>query len=70
MGINIANLVDIKTENNRELIMRVKTDVQNGDTFYTDLNGFQVRPSKLITCKVIETNIHGFRLETWKLFVF
>ncbi len=43
LGVDVMNLVDIRSESNRELIMRLKTDIKSGDTFYTDLNGFQVR---------------------------
>ena len=40
---NILTHVDIRNTRNQELIMRVKSDIQNPDrTFYTDLNGFQV----------------------------
>lgn len=42
-SLEILNLVDVRHENNYELVMRVNTDIQNSDgTFYTDLNGFQV----------------------------
>ena len=42
-SLNILNHVDIRNTRNQELIMRVKSDIQNPDrTFYTDLNGFQV----------------------------
>lgn len=36
-------MVDIRDQNNKELAMRLVTDIQSGDTFYTDLNGFQVK---------------------------
>lgn len=36
-------MVDIRDQNNKELAMRLVTDIQNGETFYTDLNGFQVK---------------------------
>ncbi len=42
MSVNIINLVDIKSESNKDFGMRITTDVKSGDTFYTDLNGFQV----------------------------
>ena len=36
--------MDLTNENmnNKEISMRVSSDLQSGDTFYTDLNGFQV----------------------------
>ena len=42
LGIEVANLVDIKQATNKELAMRIRTDIQSNE-FYTDLNGFQVR---------------------------
>jgi len=42
--IEIRNLVDIRQESNYELSMRVTTEVENNNIFYTDLNGFQVIP--------------------------
>lgn len=42
-SLEISNLVDISSEVNRELAMRLVTDVANGNRFHTDLNGFQVR---------------------------
>lgn len=41
-SLEISNLVDIRSEVNYELAMRVVTDVVNGNRFYTDLNSFQV----------------------------
>lgn len=38
----MANIVDIRGDNNKELVMRIVSDVQSKDTFFTDLNGFQV----------------------------
>lgn len=40
--VEIRNLVDIRQQMNYELSMRVTTEVNNDDIFYTDLNGFQV----------------------------
>lgn len=34
--------MDIRDQNNKELSMRLVTNIQSGDVFYTDLNGFQV----------------------------
>lgn len=35
-------MVDIRSEVNRELVMRFVSDVASGNRFYSDLNGFQV----------------------------
>lgn len=37
-------MVDIRSEANRELVMRLVSDVASDNRFYTDLNSFQVRP--------------------------
>lgn len=42
LSLDITTLVDIRDQNNKELAMRLVTDIQSEDTFYTDLNGFQV----------------------------
>lgn len=41
-SIDITTMVDIRDQTNKELAMRLVTDIQTGDVFYTDLNGFQV----------------------------
>ncbi|XP_018022656.1 alpha-mannosidase 2 isoform X2 [Hyalella azteca] len=49
--LTVRNLVNIRSTKNYELAMRLVSDVDNGETFFTDLNGFQivrrVRESKL-----------------------
>ena len=42
LSLDITTLVDIRDQTNKELAMRLLTDIQSEDTFYTDLNGFQV----------------------------
>lgn len=41
-SIEIRNLIDIGDMGNTEIIMRISTSIKNGNTFYTDLNGFQI----------------------------
>lgn len=38
----IRNMIDIGVMDNTEIVMRIATRIQSGDTFYTDLNGFQM----------------------------
>ena len=50
LGVDIINLVDIRTQSNTEMVMRIITDTSNKDReFFTDLNGFQVN------CYVVKT---------------
>uniref|UniRef100_A0A6A7G152 Alpha-mannosidase n=3 Tax=Hirondellea gigas TaxID=1518452 RepID=A0A6A7G152_9CRUS len=50
-GLTVRNLVNVRRERNFELAMRLVSDIDSQDTFYTDLNGFQmvrrIRESKL-----------------------
>jgi hypothetical protein len=38
---NEVNIVETE-QDNIEMSMRINTDIESQDTFYTDLNGFQV----------------------------
>lgn len=40
--IEIRNVLDITLTQNTELVMRITTDIQSRNIFYTDLNGLQV----------------------------
>lgn len=42
-------MVDIRDQTNKELAMRLVTDIQSGDVFYSDLNGFQVSPTAQVS---------------------
>ncbi|KAF1387016.1 hypothetical protein PFLUV_G00100890 [Perca fluviatilis] len=44
LSIDISTMVDIRDQTNKELAVRLVTDIQSGDVFYTDLNGFQIQP--------------------------
>ncbi|XP_061773540.1 alpha-mannosidase 2x isoform X3 [Nerophis ophidion] len=43
LSVDITTSVDIRDQANKELAMRLVTNIQNGDGFYTDLNGFQMQ---------------------------
>lgn len=43
LSVDISTMVDIRDQSNKELSMRLSTDIKSDDIFYTDLNGFQVR---------------------------
>lgn len=42
LGIEIVNTVDITQTSNFELVMRLSTNINSSDEFFTDLNGYQV----------------------------
>lgn len=42
LSLDVSCLVDIRDHVNKELALRFSTDIESEDTFFTDLNGFQV----------------------------
>ncbi|XP_023714691.1 alpha-mannosidase 2 [Cryptotermes secundus] len=42
LGLEVQNVVDISDQVNCELVMRISSNIKNGDDFYTDLNGLQI----------------------------
>lgn len=48
LSLDITTVVDIRDQANKELAMRLVTDIQSEDTFFTDLNGFQVTTDGLV----------------------
>ena len=46
-AVEIKNYVDLRATQDKELIMRFSTDIDNvNETFFTDLNGFQIMERK------------------------
>lgn len=41
-SIEISNIVDIRNLYNREIAMRISSEINSQNRFYTDLNGYQV----------------------------
>ncbi|KAK7790667.1 hypothetical protein R5R35_002442 [Gryllus longicercus] len=58
LGLEIENLVDISNEVNYELVMRVTSQVSNGDEFFTDLNGLQMIRRKRFSKLPIQANYY------------
>lgn len=44
LSLDMSSLVDIRDYVNKELALRIRTDIDSQGTFFTDLNGFQVTP--------------------------
>ncbi|KAL1514294.1 hypothetical protein ABEB36_003573 [Hypothenemus hampei] len=42
LGLEIENIVDIQKTHNFELVMRLATNIDSKDDFFTDVNGYQV----------------------------
>lgn len=44
LSLDVSSLVDIRDYVNKELALRIRTDIDSQGAFFTDLNGFQVMP--------------------------
>ncbi|XP_067430456.1 alpha-mannosidase 2 [Thunnus thynnus] len=57
-SLEISNMVDIRSEGNRELVMRLVSDVANGNRFYTDLNSFQMQQRRTLAKLPLQANFY------------
>ncbi|XP_047228847.1 alpha-mannosidase 2 isoform X4 [Girardinichthys multiradiatus] len=57
-SLEISNTVDIRSETNRELVMRIMSDVTSGNRFYTDLNGFQMQQRRTLEKLPLQANFY------------
>lgn len=57
-SVEISNMVDIRSEVNRELVMRFVSDVANGNRFYSDLNGFQMQQRRTLQKLPLQANFY------------
>uniref|UniRef100_A0A0K0EJ05 Alpha-mannosidase n=1 Tax=Strongyloides stercoralis TaxID=6248 RepID=A0A0K0EJ05_STRER len=59
-SISIQNSVDLSALKDFELVMKFNTSINNKDTFYTDLNGFQIIKRKHLPEMPIQGNFYPF----------
>uniref|UniRef100_UPI0037E97BF9 alpha-mannosidase 2 isoform X2 n=1 Tax=Semicossyphus pulcher TaxID=241346 RepID=UPI0037E97BF9 len=57
-SLEISNMVDIRSEINRELSMRLVSNVANGNRFYSDLNGFQMQQRRTLAKLPLQANFY------------
>ncbi|KAJ7423563.1 alpha-mannosidase 2 isoform X3 [Pitangus sulphuratus] len=57
-SLEVSNIVDIRGEYNRELAMRISSDINSRNRFYTDLNGYQIQPRLTMSKLPLQANIY------------
>ncbi|KAH9509724.1 Alpha-mannosidase 2x [Bulinus truncatus] len=58
-SVDISNIVDIRTTQNKEVGMRIHTNIENPDhVFYSDLNGFQMQKRKYYQKLTLQGNFY------------
>ncbi|XP_076995123.1 alpha-mannosidase 2 isoform X2 [Tamandua tetradactyla] len=57
-SVEIANIVDIRKEYNREIAMRISSGINNQNRFYTDLNGYQIQPRMTMSKLPLQANVY------------
>uniref|UniRef100_A0A673LJF1 Alpha-mannosidase n=1 Tax=Sinocyclocheilus rhinocerous TaxID=307959 RepID=A0A673LJF1_9TELE len=57
-SVELCNTVDIRGEINREIAMRITSDLNSKDRFFTDLNGYQVQPRKTMAKLPLQANFY------------
>ncbi|XP_060924027.1 alpha-mannosidase 2 [Limanda limanda] len=57
-SLEISNTVDIRSEKNHELVMRLVSDVANGNRFFSDLNGFQMQQRRTLAKLPLQANFY------------
>ncbi|XP_062334959.1 alpha-mannosidase 2 isoform X1 [Osmerus eperlanus] len=57
-AVEICNTVDIRGEFNREIAMRITSDLDSEDRFFTDLNGYQIQPRRTMAKLPLQANFY------------
>ncbi|KAI1905296.1 hypothetical protein AGOR_G00014640 [Albula goreensis] len=57
-SVEISNTVDIRGEFNREIAMRITSDLNSSNRFFTDLNGFQIQPRRTMAKLPLQANFY------------
>lgn len=57
-SLDMSCLVDIRDYVNKELALRVHTDIKSHGIFFTDLNGFQVQPRRYLRKLPLQANFY------------
>uniref|UniRef100_A0A8C5BH80 Alpha-mannosidase n=1 Tax=Gadus morhua TaxID=8049 RepID=A0A8C5BH80_GADMO len=58
LSVELSTAVDIRDQTNKELAMRLVTDIQSGDVFHTDLNGFQMQARRQFLKLPLQANFY------------
>uniref|UniRef100_A0A8C6RC18 Glycosyl hydrolase family 38 C-terminal domain-containing protein n=1 Tax=Nannospalax galili TaxID=1026970 RepID=A0A8C6RC18_NANGA len=58
LSLDMSFLVDIRDYVNKELALRIHTDIDSQATFFTDLNGFQVQPRRYLKKLPLQANFY------------
>nr|XP_033776393.1 alpha-mannosidase 2x isoform X1 [Geotrypetes seraphini]XP_033776394.1 alpha-mannosidase 2x isoform X1 [Geotrypetes seraphini] len=58
LSLELSSVVDIRDHVNKEIAMRLTTDIESGDTFFTDLNGFQIQPRRHLKKLPLQANFY------------
>uniref|UniRef100_A0A8C9P8G0 Mannosidase alpha class 2A member 2 n=1 Tax=Spermophilus dauricus TaxID=99837 RepID=A0A8C9P8G0_SPEDA len=58
LSLDVSSLVDIRDYVNKELALRIHTDIDSQGTFFTDLNGFQVQPRRYLKKLPLQANFY------------
>ncbi|MBN3283686.1 MA2A1 mannosidase, partial [Polyodon spathula] len=64
-SVEISNTVDIRGELNCEIAMRITSDINSKDRFYTDLNGFQIQPRRTLSRLPLQANFYPMTTMTY-----
>ncbi|XP_004484142.2 alpha-mannosidase 2 [Dasypus novemcinctus] len=57
-SVEVRNIVDIRKEYNHEIGMRISSDINNENRFYTDLNGYQIQPRMTMSKLPLQANVY------------
>uniref|UniRef100_A0A8D0E1N9 Alpha-mannosidase n=1 Tax=Salvator merianae TaxID=96440 RepID=A0A8D0E1N9_SALMN len=57
-SLEVSNVVDIRGEYNREIAMRIVSDIESQNRFYTDLNGYQIQPRQTMSKLPLQANFY------------
>ncbi|XP_058854975.1 alpha-mannosidase 2x-like isoform X2 [Acipenser ruthenus] len=58
LSLDVTTTVDIRDQTNKELAMRLVTDIQSEDVLFTDLNGFQIQPRRYFHKLPLQANFY------------
>ncbi|XP_032650078.1 alpha-mannosidase 2x isoform X1 [Chelonoidis abingdonii] len=58
LSLDVSCLVDIRDHVNKEMALRLSTSIASEDTFFTDLNGFQIQPRRFLKKLPLQANFY------------